>query len=656
MQSLFKAISLTGIEFLFLQALGFPRKKFYYEENILENQIIHFSLPFCHARFLKSTNFTLSSLVLALFLSSNVAYAAGEVTIGNNASASPYGVAIGDDANASGSGSGGVAIGGSASVKKNLGIAVGELTEARGESSVVIGAFGIADGKQSVALGANSRAKNDDEVNIGIWSNDGLKLYGTRTLSGLSAGTKDDEAVNKKQLDTAIASISGGVSAADAQKMADTAQSDAVTTANEHTDIEISKVLNSGSSTTKNAFAIGQDATATGEISTATGQNAQATGNGSTATGQAAIATGPGSTATGQNAQATGNGSTATGQSAQAKGKNSVALGANSVADKDNQVSIGQKITDATTGAVSYITRTLSNLTDGTDAHDAVNKGQLDTAKSYAISTANQYTDSSITGLKLDEKLSTADSNAQKYATSAQTAANKHTDDEIGKLDTKAQGYATSAQTAANKHTDDEIGKLDTKAQGYATSAQTAANKYTDDTVSKVNEKALKEANTYTDDTAKKTLKTASENTERRALIAENNAVTRSNTYTDESSSRTLESANTYTNHRATQAENNAVARSNNYTDNRFGELKNQVDRNEKRANGGIAGAMAMTAIPSVPGHNFSFGMAASGYRDQGAIAAGVKANITQDTTVSLNTAWDSGNGVGVAAGFSVGW
>ncbi|EJR4305558.1 hypothetical protein NX413_005112, partial [Salmonella enterica] len=298
-----------------------------------------------------------------------------------------------------------------------------------------------------MALGANSRAKNDDEVNIGIWSNDGLKLYGTRTLSGLSAGTKDDEAVNKKQLDTAIASISGGVSAADAQKMADTAQSDAVTTANEHTDTEISKVLNSGSSTTKNAFSIGQDATATGEISTATGQNAQATGNGSTATGQSAIATGPGSTATGQNAQATGNGSTATGQSAQAKGKNSVALGANSVADKDNQVSIGQKITDATTGAVSYITRTLSNLTDGTDAHDAVNKGQLDTAKASAISEAN-----------------------------------KHTDDEIGRLDTKAQGYATTAQSeaekytdnaksdaisTANKHTDDEIGRLDTKAQGY---------------------------------------------------------------------------------------------------------------------------------------------------------------------------------------------
>lgn len=562
MQSLFKAISLTGIEFLFLQALGFPRKKFYHEENILENQIIHFSLPFCHARFLKSTNFTLSSLVLALFLSSNVAYAAGEVTIGNNASASPYGVAIGDDANASGSGSGGVAIGGSASVKKNLGIAVGELTEARGESSVVIGAFGIADGKQSVALGANSRAKNDDEVNIGIWSNDGLKLYGTRTLSGLSAGTKDDEAVNKKQLDTAIASISGGVSAADAQKMADTAQSDAVTTANEHTDTEISKVLNSGSSTTKNAFAIGQDATATGEISTATGQNAQA------------------------------------------KGKNSVALGANSVADKDNQVSIGQKITDATTGAVSYITRTLSNLTDGTDAHDAVNKGQLDTAKSDAISTANKYTDSSITGLKLDEKLSTADSNAQKYATSAQTAANK----------------------------------------------------YTDDTVSKVNEKALKEANTYTDDTAKKTLKTASENTERRALIAENNAVTRSNTYTDESSSRTLESANTYTNHRATQAENNAVARSNNYTDNRFGELKNQVDRNEKRANAGIAGVTALSSIPYSSGNKFSYGIGMGNYQNGNAVAAGVQFRVSPSTNVRLNISWDSAGNNATGVGIAGGW
>lgn len=52
-----------------------------------------------------------------------------------------------------------------------------------------------------------------------------------------------------------------------------------------------------------------------------------------------------------------------------------------------------------------------------------------------------------------------------------------------------------------------------------------------------------------------------------------------------------LKSANNYTNHRAAQAENNVVARSNDYTNQRFSALKEQVDRNEKRANGGIAGA-----------------------------------------------------------------
>ncbi|EMO0764564.1 YadA-like family protein [Salmonella enterica] len=191
--------------------------------------------------------------------------------------------------------------------------------------------------------------------------------------------------------------------------------------------------------------------------------------------------------------------------------------------------------------------------------------------------------------------------------------------------------------STANKHTDDEIGKLDTKAQGYATSAQNAANK-------------------YTDDTAKKTLKTASENTERRALIAENNAVTRSNTYTDESSSRTLESANTYTNHRATQAENNAVARSNNYTDNRFGELKNQVDRNEKRLNAGIAGVTALSSIPYSSGNKFSYGIGMGNYQNGNAVAAGVQFRVSPSTNVRLNISWDSAGNNATGVGIAGGW
>ncbi|EBP9841868.1 hypothetical protein AHN45_24180 [Salmonella enterica subsp. enterica] len=314
---------------------------------------------------------------------------------------------------------------------------------------------------------------------------------------------------------------------------------------------------------------------------------------------EAKISAGESAILIGDNSKTEGNG-IAIGKNA-TSGNDSIALGNNSVATGANELSIGND---------DGLTRKITHMADGTNDSDGA------------------------TIHNVKSEISSLDSKAHEYANTAKkdaiTEANKYTDT-----------AKTAAIDVANKYTDSEITTLNTKAQGYATAAKS---------------EAVKDANQYSDDTAKETLKSANDYTERRAVVAENNAVTRSNAYTDESSSRTLESANTYTNHRSVQAENNAVARSNAYTDNRFGELKHQVDRNEKRANGGIAGAMAMTAIPSVPGHDFSFGMATSGYRGQGAIAAGVKANITQNTTVSLNTAWDSGNGVGVAAGFSVGW
>ncbi|EAN9926952.1 hypothetical protein EUY51_05135, partial [Salmonella enterica] len=238
-------------------------------------------------------------------------------------------------------------------------------------------------------------------------------------------------------MSTAWGDVSGGVSAEEAQRMADTARDDAVTEAKAHTDTEISKVLESGRSTVRNGFAMGLIAEATGLGSTATGSNtiasglngtatgmaAQATADNSTATGAGAHAEGNSSTATGVHAYATGVGSTATGSLSFARGKNSVALGANAFARKDNEVNIGiwDMAPSGGTAGSQTGTRTLSGLSDGVNSDEAVNKGQLDTAKASAISEAN-----------------------------------KHTDNEIGKLDTKAQGYATTAQTAANKHTDDE--------------------------------------------------------------------------------------------------------------------------------------------------------------------------------------------------------
>ncbi|ELQ6859465.1 YadA-like family protein [Salmonella enterica] len=314
---------------------------------------------------------------------------------------------------------------------------------------------------------------------------------------------------------------------------------------------------------------------------------------------EAKISAGESAILIGDNSKTEGNG-IAIGKNA-TSGNDSIALGNNSVATGANELSIGnengltRKITHMADGTNDSDGATIHNLKSEISRLDTIALDYADTKKEQAITVANQYTDAA----------------------------------------------KTAAIDVANKYTDSEITTLDTQAQGYATAAKS---------------EAVRDANQYSDDKAQKTLKSANDYTERRAVVAENNAVTRSNAYTDESSSRTLESANTYTNHRSVQAENNAVARSNAYTDNRFGELKHQVDRNEKRANGGIAGAMAMSGIVPVPGNDFSFGIATSGYRDQGAIATGVQARISPNANINMKAAWDSGNGVGVVAGLNIGW
>ncbi|EKB3331230.1 YadA-like family protein [Salmonella enterica subsp. enterica serovar Chandans] len=129
--------------------------------------------------------------------------------------------------------------------------ATGAESNASGDYSTATGAGSNASGKNSVALGANSKASHDNEVNIGVW--DGDEQTGTRTLSGLAEATRDDEAVNKGQLDKAISAASGGVSKNDAQEMADGAKTAAEKTAkgyantaeinaNNHTNTEINNL------------------------------------------------------------------------------------------------------------------------------------------------------------------------------------------------------------------------------------------------------------------------------------------------------------------------------------------------------------------------------------------------------------------------------
>ena len=81
----------------------------------------------------------------------------------------------------------------------------------------------------------------------------------------------------------------------------------------------------------------------------------------------------------GQGAVASGAGATAIGLGATASADNSVALGQDSVADRANTVSVGSVGNE----------RQVTNVAAGTQATDAVNKGQLDSG----VASANSYTD-----------------------------------------------------------------------------------------------------------------------------------------------------------------------------------------------------------------------------------------------------------------------
>ncbi|EJS4496542.1 galactokinase [Salmonella enterica] len=130
----------------------------------------------------------------------------------------------------------------------NNGVAIGFKAKAVAGRSIATGDNSFASGENSVALGANAVAKKDNEVNIGIWSDDKSKQTGLRTLSGLSDGINPDDAVNMSQFNSAITAANNatnsGLSKLDvkAQEYATTAKNDAITAANTNTANEISKL------------------------------------------------------------------------------------------------------------------------------------------------------------------------------------------------------------------------------------------------------------------------------------------------------------------------------------------------------------------------------------------------------------------------------
>ncbi|HDS7825710.1 TPA: YadA-like family protein [Escherichia coli] len=360
------------------------------------------------------------------------------------------------------------------------------------------------------------------------------------------------------------------------------------------------------------SVAIGNGASTMYEGTTAVGKGAKATGWRSTAIGVGATTNAESATAMGNGANANNWGASAYGTIAKATGINSTAIG--NAAQSSGEISTALGVSSQSTGHYSAALGTLSKA----EGYGSVATGLHANAKSQYGIALGSY--SVADRAALDDTMLGAIS--------------------VGGTANDTLGYRTRQiiNLAAGTEDNDAVNVSQLKKEAGERVAGdaatlTAAKNYSD----AGNKQTLKTANEYSDAGDAKTLQTAKN-------------------YSDTGDERTLNSANNYTNTAVKKSNANTLYQANQYTNQKFSELRKVVDENRKRSDAGIAGAMAMTAIAPVPYKDYSFGMAAGGYRDQGAIAAGINIKTSESSLMKVNASWDSQNGGGIAAGFNVGW
>ncbi|HHN9681914.1 TPA: YadA-like family protein [Escherichia coli] len=360
------------------------------------------------------------------------------------------------------------------------------------------------------------------------------------------------------------------------------------------------------------SVAIGNGASTMYEGTTAVGKGAKATGWRSTAIGVGATTNAESATAMGSGANANNWGASAYGTIAKATGTNSTAIG--NAAQSSGALSTALGVSSQSTGHYSAALGTLSKA----EGYGSVATGLHANAKSQYGIALGSY--SVADRAALDDTMLGAIS--------------------VGGTANDTLGYRTRQiiNLAAGTEDNDAVNVSQLKKEAGERVAGdaatlTAAKNYSD----AGNKQTLKTANEYSDAGDAKTLQTAKN-------------------YSDTGDERTLNSANNYTNTAVKKSNANTLYQANQYTNQKFSELRKVVDENRKRSDAGIAGAMAMTAIAPVPYKDYSFGMAAGGYRDQGAIAAGINIKTSESSLMKVNASWDSQNGGGIAAGFNVGW
>ena len=201
---------------------------------------------------------------------------------------------------------------------------------------------------------------------------DGIEMNGSK-ITGLAAGTSASDAVNKAQLDAAVASVMKvGANGSLASGVGSTATGNGAVALGEGQTAKGDGAVAIGDpniATGKGAVAIGANNVANGNGSVAIGNGSIAAHSGNVALGDTANADGSNAVALGSGSAALGNRSTAVGTGASAQGADSVAIGYNSVANQSRTVSVGAVGSE----------RRVVNVAAGTGATDAVNKAQLDT-------------------------------------------------------------------------------------------------------------------------------------------------------------------------------------------------------------------------------------------------------------------------------------
>nr|WP_282612781.1 YadA-like family protein [Pseudomonas chlororaphis] len=535
----------------------------------------------------------------------SIAVGPGTVVNGDN------GIGIGNQASVGQAAAGGIAIGRNTQVLLASGIALGSAAQAAAEQSVALGAGANASHAMSVALGSSSVTTVGAETNysayrlaapqtsvgeIGIGT-----ALGSRKLTGLAAGSQDNDAVNVAQL----------------KLVGD--QVDQNTTDITHLGGRIGGLETligaGGGIKYLHVNSTKADSAATGTDAMALGAQAQASGNGS-------VAMGSGATAAADGSVAVGSGSSDDGRGAETySGKYSGANNATS-----GTVSVG----NATTGA----TRTVSNVADGKNANDAVNVRQLD----GAVVEAKQYTDTSIANLganagQQDGRITTVESDVAniKNGTDGMFQVNNRSatkpkatgvDSIAGGAGAVASGKnsaAVGSQSLASGENSVALGN------GAKASARNATALGTNSVADRENSVSV-----------------GSAGNERQ--------ITNLAAGTHGTDAVNLD--------QLTRSVADITSSANAYTDQRYMELKNDLKQQDEILSAGIAGAMAMASLPQSysPGSSMTTA-AASTYRGQASLAFGVSHMSSNGRWVTkLQGSTDTQRKVGLAVGIGYQW